>query len=320
MTRFKVGDFIIHATQPAWGAGKVTVADSVRMTVVFPGDGATAAPSERRYKVDFAPLGLAPDQAAAQLAFDAVLPARRASKQAGARKVQQVVKQMTFEEALRSFQSHYTNFNDPRYIGSKKEGERVYKELAAKSFQELLGADRLRSLVSDRNALELRLALREVQQPVSNLLHSTEVSRLSEAERNDEACISYGAALDDLLRAETLNEQVFERYVRAAKLFVDSAKSGGRFTWPLATFFPYLADPDRFIFFKPNISRAWASRMQFELMYDSRPNWQTYERILLLSNDLLERLWPLGARDFIDVQSFMFIVESYETESGTNKP
>jgi hypothetical protein len=43
-----------------------------------------------------------------------------------------------------------------------------------------------------------------------------------------------------------------------------------------------------------------------DLLYDARPNWSTYARLMTLANRLLNRLRPLGARDFIDVQSFMW--------------
>jgi len=307
MPMLNVGDIVVHTARPEWKAGKVLEVTASQVKVVFPdGQFQDGGGMIRPFRADESRLILAPEQNNVRLEHLSVDLTGKTLR-------------VTFEQGLRSFQHHFANFNDPRYLGSKTEGERTYKELASKAFQELLGADRLRTLVDERNAQALRLALREVQKPVSNLLHSTEVSRLSEAEQNDDACISFGAALDELLRAETLNEQVFERYVRTARLFVESAKSGGPFTWPLATFFPYLAAPDRFMFLKPETSRECANRLQFDLKYDSRPNWQTYERLLLLSNDLLERLGPLGARDFIDVQSFMFVVENYETESGSNK-
>ena len=308
MQKLNVGDIVVHTARPEWRAGKVIEVTASQVKVIFPdGEFQDGGDMLRPFRAEESRLVLAPDQNNVRLKHLVFDPTGKTLR-------------VTFDQGLRSFKRHYANFNDPRYLGSKTEGERRYKELATKSFQELLGADRLRTLVAERDAPTLRLALREVQKPVSNLLHSTEVSRLSEAEQNDDACVSYGAALDDLLRAETLNEQVFERYVRAAKLFVESAKSGGPFTWPLATFFPFLAAPDRFVFLKPDTSRECANRLQFDLKYEPRPNWQTYERLLLLSNDLLARLQPLGARDFIDVQSFMFVVENYETESSIHKP
>ena len=242
-----VGDIVVHTARPEWRAGKVIEVTASQVKVIFPdGEFQDGGDMLRPFRAEESRLVLAPDQNNVRLKHLVFDPTGKTLR-------------VTFDQGLRSFQRHYANFNDPRYLGSKTEGERRYKELATKSFQELLGADRLRTLVAERDAPTLRLALREVQKPVSNLLHSTEVSRLSEAEQNDDACVSYGAALDDLLRAETLNEQVFERYVRAAKLFVESAKSGGPFTWPLATFFPFLAAPDRFIFLKPDTSRECAA-------------------------------------------------------------
>ena len=44
---------------------------------------------------------------------------------------------------------------------------------------------------------------------------------------------------------------------------------------------------------------------------DSALRWATYERLLEMGTHLLRELQPLGAKDFIDVQSFMWVIEKY---------
>ena len=62
------------------------------------------------------------------------------------------------------------------------------------------------------------------------------------------------------------------------------------------------------MFLKPMQTRRIAEAFSFDLLYSSRPTWDTYRRLLTLSTQLLDRLRPLGARDLIDVQSFMWVV------------
>ena len=54
--------------------------------------------------------------------------------------------------------------------------------------------------------------------------------------------------------------------------------------------------------------RQLDNTFSFDLLYSTYPKWATYDQLLKLSDQLLERLRPLGARDLIDVQSFMWVV------------
>jgi hypothetical protein len=49
-----------------------------------------------------------------------------------------------------------------------------------------------------------------------------------------------------------------------------------------------------------------AARMSYDLKYDSTPNWETYDQTLRMAQQLLAKLTPLGAKDMIDVQAFMW--------------
>ena len=80
-------------------------------------------------------------------------------------------------------------------------------------------------------------------------------------------------------------------------------------TWPVVTILPFLAKPEAHMFLKPVQTQRIAEAFTFDLSYSPHPKWATYDRLLTLSNRLLDRLRPLGARDLIDVQSFMWVVE-----------
>lgn len=65
------------------------------------------------------------------------------------------------------------------------------------------------------------------------------------------------------------------------------------------------------MFLKPEPTKECADRMRFNLQYTAELSWITYARLMVLSGDLLERLRPLGAKDYIDVQSFMWVIAKY---------
>jgi hypothetical protein len=58
---------------------------------------------------------------------------------------------------------------------------------------------------------------------------------------------------------------------------------------------------------KPEVVKKAAGRAGRDLVYSTTIKWDAYERTLDLSRSLLESLAPLGAKDFIDVQSFMWV-------------
>jgi hypothetical protein len=62
------------------------------------------------------------------------------------------------------------------------------------------------------------------------------------------------------------------------------------------------------MFLKPTPTLQAAERLAFDLRYEATPNWVTYERLLVMSDLLIKRLKPLGAKDWIDVQSFMWVI------------
>ncbi|HET8734696.1 MAG TPA: hypothetical protein VFM45_13100 [Anaeromyxobacteraceae bacterium] len=80
--------------------------------------------------------------------------------------------------------------------------------------------------------------------------------------------------------------------------------------WPMVTFFPFVARPDRHVLLLPRSACAGASRLGWDLAYQPTPNWATYQRLRGLSSRLLEQLAPSGARDHVDVESFLHATSS----------
>jgi len=91
-------------------------------------------------------------------------------------------------------------------------------------------------------------------------------------------------------------------------------------TWPVVTVFGFLAQPDRHIFLKPNVTRLAATRYGFDLPYRSRPNWTTYSQLLDLAKMVRLDQRDLGPRDLIDIQSFLWVQGSEEYQGRSFRP
>jgi hypothetical protein len=104
----------------------------------------------------------------------------------------------------------------------------------------------------------------------------------------------------------------FEGLVEAVASLPGPAKGTRVLTWPNVTILPFLGDPGRFVVLKPSVAKCIAARMNWNLIYSSSPRWHTYRALLDMSAALLERLAPLGARDYVDVQSFMWVTRELE--------
>ena len=98
-----------------------------------------------------------------------------------------------------------------------------------------------------------------------------------------------------------------ERLTSAVGALPSPAAGAKVLTWPNVTLLPFLADPSRFIAAKPEITKLAAARMGVDLLYSTAVRWETYDRVLDMSRRLLEKLAPMGATDYIDVQSFVWV-------------
>ena len=81
---------------------------------------------------------------------------------------------------------------------------------------------------------------------------------------------------------------------------------------------PFIAQPDRHVFLKPDVTKEAAKRLGFNLNYKPQPNWLTYSHVLKMAAIYREKLASLKPRDMIDVQSFFWVAcggaDRYERE------
>lgn len=93
-------------------------------------------------------------------------------------------------------------------------------------------------------------------------------------------------------------------------------KAHGRVSWPTATYFPYLWNPENHMFLKPVVTCDFAERIghPFQHDYEAEVSSKVYRSLLDLASFTLDKIRPLGATDFIDVQSFIWVVGAYDDE------
>jgi hypothetical protein len=82
--------------------------------------------------------------------------------------------------------------------------------------------------------------------------------------------------------------------------------------WPIVTVFSFIAQPQTHLFLKPLAMKDAARRLDFDLRYRSRPNWDTYAAFLELGRRTKCELRGLQPRDMIDVQSCLWVLGSTE--------
>jgi hypothetical protein len=203
--------------------------------------------------------------------------------------------------AIEWFEGEYPGrFDDPKLVA----GELTHKREAHALFVERLGEGRGAQLIADGKG-------DEIGQILDTLWHHTNIpSRFETMAAHDG--LKDGAAAARLLDAvhgllAAPGAVAFERLSQAVSLLPAPAGGSRVHTWPNVTLLPFLADPARFIVAKPEVTKRIAARMGRDLLYSTAVKWDTYARVLDMSQKLRDALAPLGARDYIDVFAFIWL-------------
>jgi len=293
MESLQVGTLVINPLMPDWGPGKVVRVDSNRVHVVW-----RDLPDRAAKLMVTSAVQRAPDQ------HDDILDNLPPLVEKEGKLLLPKAR-VTFKQAVEKFFAYFPlGFDDPRFLGDPKfKGERFYKVAAHRYFVEHLGGRRFRDLLNN----DLASVVKEVERCVGkvNVLHMTESAALSEGLRDEHAARRYLEALADLLEAEEISESLFAPYLDAVSgLPAPRAKTA---KWTIATIIPFLAQPDRHMFLKPEVTRNAADSLGFELNYRAEPNWLTYKCLLRMAHIYRDMLAEHKPRDFIDVQSFFYV-------------
>jgi len=284
------GDLIEHAK---FGLGKVLEVQLRSVLVHFRDDDQDF----RKLSIEKSPIQRAAPQADPRLES---LPPFQDGKFAGR------AGRVGLDAAIAEFQrSLPQGFADPAYAAQ----ERDSKWAAHEAYERTLGNGAAEGLLAEGAVAELAKKVIACVGP-TRLLSKFEAIALRDGLRNEAPATAFFHALLAFVQAPP-DEPGFTRLADALENLPSETGKARVATWPVLTILPFLARPDRFMFLKPGPTVAGAHRLRFDLAYDSSLRWLTYHRLMTLSEFLLEKLRPIGARDYIDVQSFLWVIEKY---------
>lgn len=105
-------------------------------------------------------------------------------------------------------------------------------------------------------------------------------------------------------------------FAAGAKGMENALKKYGRQSWPKATYFGYLWQPSQNMFCKPTVTQDFAQRIghPFQHLYESEISETVYRSLMDLADLTLSATRSLGAEDYIDVQSFIYVVGGYSEQ------
>lgn len=196
-------------------------------------------------------------------------------------------------------------FDDETYI----DWERGYKAAAHEQWSEQLSRIEFRAMLKRGEFAEIAQRAARIEGR-TNLLFSFEKMALRDALKTGAEAFATG--LYDFLHGGGSDRKRFERWIDVVAGL--PRRQTRVLTWPLVTVFGFIAQPDRHIFVKPNVTRAAAREYDVAFDYRSRPNWETYESLLELAETVRRDTADLGPRDMIDLQSFLWVQGSDEYE------
>ncbi|MCA1567832.1 MAG: hypothetical protein LC803_19735 [Acidobacteria bacterium] len=198
-------------------------------------------------------------------------------------------------------------FSDETYLS----WERDYKWESHERWEEALGQPEFRRLLREGAFAEIAArAVRVEQRSRHSMIFSFEKMALRDATKSEEGARRFAEGLYVFLHGAGGAARRFERWVDTVDAL--PRKQTRVLTWPLVTVFGFIAQPDRHIFLKPNVTRTAARAYGFDFRYKSRPDWDTYSNFLQFADTIRRDQSDLKPRDMIDLQSFMWVQGSDE--------
>jgi len=196
-------------------------------------------------------------------------------------------------------------YEDPKYIS----WERDYKEAAHKQFQDQLNKKAFKSLLKEQK-FETIAGIAVKIESRTNLLFSFEKMALRDAVKSHEGAKVFATGLFDYVYGEKSLKDRFEAFVRVVEKL--PRKQTRVLTWPLVTVFGFIANPQEHIFLKPTVTKIAAKKYDYTFNYVSKPNWNTYHSLLQFANEIRKETISYHPKDYIDLQSFIWVVGSEE--------
>ena len=196
-------------------------------------------------------------------------------------------------------------FRDETYL----DWERNYKWAAHERWDELLGRGELRAWINAGEYTEIGRRATAIESR-TNLLFSFEKMALRDAVKPPAGARAFAEGLWEFLYGSSGDETRFNRWIECiARL---PRRQTRVLTWPVTTVIGFIAQPDRHIFLKPNVTRAAAAAYAFPFEYASRPDWNTYQSLVAFAERIRRDQRELRPRDMIDLQGFIWVMGSDE--------
>jgi hypothetical protein len=204
--------------------------------------------------------------------------------------------------------------SDPRYFGFDGATARFLKNFPQ-------GFEDQRYVTDERNyKLQAATTLQSISPADVGYGKGFRDTVLSAINKTDLLHMSEKIAITDLLRSE-----LGAAYVQAAAKFTLEPSAAtiaalaaalaptGKANWVLATYLPFLWEPDRHMFLKPGITREFSARVghRFDTDYANNLVYPVYASLLDLVDRTRTELAALKPRDNIDIHSFIFVVGKY---------
>ena len=199
------------------------------------------------------------------------------------------------------------SFQDQQYI----DWERTYKWEAHKLFQEHLARDKFKTLMN--KGLYDEIAMRALQvESRTNFIFSFEKMALRDGVKAAGGARTFAEGLYGLLYERG---PLSGRFIQWLVSLGDLPRKKSRvLSWPVATFFPFIAQPSKHIILKPTAMKAAALELKYDLDYSSRPCFTTYDSLLHFADLTFEAIRDLEPKDYHDIQSFLWVIGSAEYE------
>ena len=144
----------------------------------------------------------------------------------------------------------------------------------------------------------------------TNLLFSFEKMALRDAVKDPGGAEAFAKGLYKYIYGKESLQQRFEDFVAVVGKL--PRKQTRVLTWPLVTVFGFIGNPKEHIFLKPVVTKSAARKYDYPFNYHSKPNWSTYQDLLGFANQVKRDTQSYHPKDYIDLQSFIWVMGSEE--------
>lgn len=291
---FETGQILKHKALPELGRARVeaVVADNIHLLFELSGGG-----ESKVFRLPNEHLILAGDQSNQGFPQLKAVKAAKSKRSKSAPKAAKSSKAWSFEDAWKRFEAKYpAGFSDAKY----QTKERGFKAAAMERSQEAFGPASVAKLQASGSPAEVEKAFAKAYEGLT-LLHAIEWLQFRKGLHEDPASVKLVEQYAAAIAEGGLSESRFNGLLNAFE-----AAGLGKGKWTLFTLWPSLATSKGFLFLKPEITKTAAVGMGVELHYDAKPNFATYHAALTLYEKLWALLEPKGAKDWTDVQAFIW--------------